>query len=73
MATDSDSTHVARVDLTSAAAMLHMTYQRCRDTVLRGDLDGARGPDGKWTVDAADLARLVRQRSGPGRSTVEPG
>ena len=49
------------VELVDAAAKLHVPYHTAHRWVLVGRLKGAR-VDGAWTVDAADLDRLIRER-----------
>lgn len=67
-----DFAATTNIDLTSAAAILRVSYQRARDLVLRGVVLGGRGPDGKWAVDGADLERLRRERRQNGRPNHFP-
>jgi hypothetical protein len=51
------------VELVDAAAKLRVPYHTAHRWVLVGRLKGAR-VDGAWSVDAADLDRLIREREG---------
>ncbi len=50
------------VDLIEAAVQLQVSWHTVHRFVLTGRLKGERR-DGRWKVDAADLERLVTERT----------
>jgi hypothetical protein len=53
------------ITLEAAAAKLGWSYHTVRNWVLRKKLRGRRLlPFDRWVVDAADVARLLRERDG---------
>ncbi len=54
--------HVEQMGLADAGHMLGWAYWRTRDALLRGELRGGRTPSGRWYVDAASVAEVLRVR-----------
>ena len=51
-----------RVALTDAGLRAGLSYLTIRDKVMRHELKGGKDA-GKWWVDAADLARFIREKN----------
>ena len=61
---------IEKIDLVEAAQRLRVPWHTAHRLVLVGTLKGNR-KDGRWTVDLADLERLLADRSRTDRSVEE--